>query len=130
MKKEIYIPKINSNRQNSFWYKGVGEIAKFSKEDREVIISSCGLIRVKFPKEDFYRKNEQAVDVAFSQNLFDTDLKKLEFEECNWFDFVYKNSKMAYYEEIDGDEEFNYSKAIKSAKEILDADDFWKQFLR
>lgn len=128
MKKEIYIQKLDAQRQNSFWYKEFGEIAKFSKEDREVIISSCGLISVKFPNEDFFRKNGQAVDVALRHNLFDKDLKKLEFDNCNWFDFVYKNSKMETYEEFDGDEEFTYSKAIKSAKEFLDDDEFWKQF--
>ena len=128
MTKEIYIQKFDTKRQNSFWYKGNGQIAKFSKEDREIIISSCGLIRVKFPNEDFYRKNEQAVDIALSLNLFDNDLKKLEFDECNWFNFVYKTSNMANYIEIDSNEEFNYSKAIKSAKEALDNDEFWKQF--
>ena len=130
MKKDIYSKKIDTKRQNAFWYKGVGEIAKFTKDDREVIISSCGLIRVKFPNEDFYRKNIQAVDIALSHSLYDKDLEKLEFEDCNWFDFVYKTSNMNNFIEIDGDEEFNYSKAIKSAKEILKDDEFWKQFLR
>ncbi|HRO76201.1 MAG TPA: hypothetical protein PLP27_08655 [Crocinitomicaceae bacterium] len=130
MKKEIYIQKLDTKRQNSFWYKGFGEIAKFSKDDREVIISSCGLIRIKFPNEDFYRNNIQAVDVALSHNLYDEDLENLEFEDCNWFDYVYKTSNMSNYIEIDGDEEFKYSKAIKSAKEALNDDEFWKQFLR
>ncbi len=128
MTKEIYVQKIDAKRLNSFWYKGVGEIAKFSKDDREVILSSCGLIRVKFPNEDFYRKNMQAVDVALSQNLYDKDLEKLEFYDCNWFDFVYKTSNMENYEEIDSDEVFDYSIAIKSAKEVLNDDEFWKQF--
>lgn len=128
MTKEIYIQKLDTKRQNSFWYKGFGEIAKFSKEDREVIVSNCGLIRVKFPDEDFYRKNAQAVDVAFTHNLYDKDLENLEFEDCNWFDFVYKTSNKDNYIEIEGDEEFNYSKAIKSAKETLVDDEFWKQF--
>lgn len=130
MKKEIYIQKLDDKRQNSFWYKGFGEIAKFSKDDKEVIISSCGLIRIKFPNEDFFTKNRQAVDVALIQNLYDEDLENLEFEDCNWFDYVYKTSNMSNYIEIDGDEEFNYSKAIKSAKETLNDDEFWKQFLR
>lgn len=80
MTKEIYTQKLDIKRQNSFWYKGVGEIAKFSKDDREIIISSCGEIRTKFLNEDFYRKNEQAVDLALSNNLFDKDLKKLKFK--------------------------------------------------
>lgn len=128
MKQEIYIKKIEPKRQNSFWYKGAGEIAKLSQNDREIIISCYGLIRVKFPNEDFYRKNEQAVDTALSYNLFDKDLKTLEIGECNWFDFVYKDSKMKIYQEIDGDEEFTYSKALKSANKYLIDDEFWEQF--
>jgi hypothetical protein len=116
--------------QISFWYIDVGEIAKFSKEDREVIISSCGLIIVKFPNEDFYRKNGQAVDVALSRNLFDKDLKKLEFDDCNWFDFLYRNSKMENWEDVEGDEQFSYSSALKAAKEYINDDEFWEQFLR
>lgn len=128
MTKEIYIQKLDTKRQNSFWYKGVGEIAKFSKDDKEIIISICGTIRVKFSNEDFYRKNQQAVDVALSRNFFDKDLENLNFDTCNWFDFGYKNGKMKNFEEIDGDEEFNYSKAIELANEYIEDNEFWKQF--
>lgn len=127
MKIEIHIQKINPNRENSFWYKDLGNIAKLSKGNREIIISTCGLIRVQFLNEDFYRKNQQAVDVALNLNLFDEDLEKLNFSESNWFDFVYKKTNSEEYEEIESDERFTYSEAIESAKSYLEDDEFWKQ---
>jgi hypothetical protein len=114
------------NRQNSFWYKNAGDIAKFTKGDREIIVSPCGDTRVKLSKNDCCRKNEQDVDVAFELNLTDKDLNKLDFSACNWFDFVYKNSQNL--EESDGNEEFTYTKALKLAEKYLNDNEFWKQF--
>ena len=127
MEKQILIDKIHEKREDSFWYKGLGDIAKLSKGDREIIILNCGLIKVQFLNEDFYRKNQQAVDVALNLNLFDEDLESLNFSESNWFDFAYKKINSEEYEEIEGDERFTYSEAIESAKSYLEDDEFWKQ---
>lgn len=128
MKREIFIKKIDTKRQNSFWYNDFADIAKFTKNDREIIITVSGNIRVQLTNEEFYRKNQQAVDVAINLNLSDKDLKKIMFDECNWFDFLYKNSKLNKWEEIDGDERFTYNSALKAAKDYIEDNEFWKQF--
>ncbi len=128
MDKTVFVQKINTKRQNSFWYFGLGEIAKFTKDDREIIISVCGNIRVQIEPFESFLKNQQALDKALELNLFDKDLKKSNFDDCNWFDFVYKNAEINIWEEVDGDERFTYSSALKAAREYLEDDEFWGQF--
>ncbi|MEA3450464.1 MAG: hypothetical protein U9Q83_01015 [Bacteroidota bacterium] len=113
--------------QNPFWYQKEGDIAILKENNKEIIISTCGAIRVKLKGEDFFRKNQQAVCQALMLNLTDDDLIKLEFGENNWFDFVYKIGDKEYVE-IDGDECFNYDEALELAKETMKDVFFWKQF--
>ena len=107
---------------------GLYEIAKFVKNDREIIISVCGDIRVQIEQSEGFLKNEQAVDKALELNLFDKEIDKLNFDESNWFDFLYRNSNTEHWEDVEGDERFTYSDALKAAKGYLDDDEFWGYF--
>jgi len=128
MEIEIYVDEIDKRRQNSFWYYGIGEIAKFVKNDRTILMSTCGSIRVKFLNEGFYKKNDQSVYTAMEMELFDDDLDSLDFNECNWFDYLYKNSKNVDYVDIEGDERFTYNEAFAAAIGYLDDDKLWDNF--
>jgi hypothetical protein len=128
MNKVLFVQKIDVKRQNSFWYFGLDKIAKFTKDDREIIISVCGDIRVQVERFEGFLKNQQAVGRALELNLFDKELKNLNFSENNWFDFLYKNPKTDEWEDVEEDERFSYSSALKAAKEYLEDDEFWGQF--
>lgn len=128
IKKEIYTKRKHKKRQDSFWYVGDGDIAKFTKGDREVIVSVCGEIRAYFPDEEEQRVNEEAAYIAAIRNYFDKDLGKLDFSNTNWFAFSYKNGHMTDYEDIFGDVASDYDEALKEAKDCLDNDEFWNQF--
>lgn len=126
MKRQIIINKLAENMQNSFWYQDEGDIAIFKKNKKEIIISTCGRIRVKLLGEDFYRKNQQAIHKALLLGITDELLNKSNFGENNWFDFIYKKEDGKYIE-IDGDECFNYDEALKSAKTTMKDKEFWRQ---
>jgi hypothetical protein len=128
MKSEIFIVPLHKNRLNAFWYHGMGNVARFIKGNREIVVSTCGKIRVKFTKGQHFTKNAQAVDVALDNNLYDKDLPKIDFSENNWFDYIYRKLPLNDWEEIDGDEQFDYQTAINKAKEYIKDNKFWKQF--
>ena len=58
----------------------------------------------------------------------DEEIEKLNFGENNWFDFLYTNLKTNIFDDVEGDERFTYSDALKAAKQYLNDDEFWEQF--
>lgn len=127
MKREFYCEKLDG-RLNSFWYFGIGKIAKFTLGTNQILLREKDGIRVGFSIDSCYYKNSQSVDKALELNLFDVDLQKSDFGFCNYFDFAYKTASTDDWEEIDGDEEFDYDKAIEKMEIYLKDSDFWKQF--
>lgn len=127
MKIDIIIEKIDNELQSSFWYQYDGDIAIISDKDKKIIITTCGEIRVKLSNENFYRKNQQAVHQALLLNLIDNDLNNIEFDECNWFDFLYCIDNENFIG-IDGDECFFYDDSIEMAIRTINNKEFWKQF--
>lgn len=123
---EIIFDKLDDKMQSSFWYQGERDIAIFSKYNNKLILSACGEIRVKLKGKDFYRKNQNAVVEALKLGFTDDNLGKSEFDESNWFDFVYKKGNNSYIE-IDGDECFSFDEAMKAGHEIINDTEFWKQ---
>ena len=120
--------KLSENHQNSFWYFGDEKIATLLQDDREILISVCGEIAMVFPNEDFFCFYDQAVHKALTLNYDDQKLKKVLFDECNWFDFLYKKNTSQTWEDIEGDECFSYDQALKNAIDALNDDEFWEQF--
>lgn len=82
-----------------------------------------------FSKWSFFRKNDQAASKALTLNYDDQEkLKKVLFDECNWFDFLYKKNTSQTWEDLEGDECFSYDQALKNAIDALNDDEFWEQF--
>jgi len=121
---KIIFDKISNEMQHSFWYQGVGNIAIFTKGQNKLILIACGEIRVKLKNENFYRKNQNAIIRALKYGFSDKDLKELEFEDNNWFDFIYKKGDNSFMD-ISGDECFLYEEAIEKGKEIINDIQFW-----
>lgn len=125
MKTELIVSKLSEQQQNAFWYFGEGEIARICEGDREIIIYMEGEIRVYFSEELGTQKNEQAVEVALDEGYTDADLEKLEFEDCNWFDFEYSIKGKEPFDILE-DACFSYDEALKFAQEALKDDEFWE----
>ncbi len=125
MKTELFVNKLSEQQQSSFWYFGEGEIARVCEGEREIIIYTEGEIRVYFSEELGTQKNEQAVELALDKGYTDTDLKKLEFDNCNWFDFEYIIKGKETFDVLE-DDCVSYDEAIQFAQNVLKDDDFWE----
>lgn len=115
-KLKIHMDKMES-REESFWYDGmVASIGKY-------VLIATGEIRITFPDEQRFRDG-QAVKEAWQRGYKDKSLKKLEFENNNWFEVVYgkvigSTGRLSIEDCIMGDVVFTYDEGIAMLKSYV-----------
>lgn len=109
-KKPAIFTKKLPKREEAFWYDGpIAGIGKY-------ILIATGEIRITFPDEQRFRDG-QAVKEAWQRGYKDKSLKKLKFENNNWFEVVYgkvigSTGRLSIEDCIMGDVVFTYDEGI------------------
>lgn len=113
MPKIKYYQKPEKNRQDSFWFDGpIAAIEKY-------LLIAIGEIGVTFPDGN-HEHNYHAVEEALRRNWHDTDLKKLKWDNNNWFEVIYgtvdKNNIITIEDCELGDVTYDYAEGIERLK--------------
>lgn len=129
---EILTEKVSEKHNDSFWYDDV--IANLRYKDREIKIMACGEIRIQNKEgelvHDGFKSRNSGIDL---QN--DDDLKKIGYnydddyywENNNWFDFLFKNSKMKNFESVLGQVAHDYDEALEMGINWIKDEEWWKK---